>query len=327
MNNSDINKYARKQVEQIQLKCERIRPILVVTTLTYNHGKYIRDALEGFVNQKTNYKFVVIIHDDASTDSTPDIIHKYAIKYPDIILPIYEKENLYSKRNGEIGRIIKLLRETSDAKYCAICEGDDYWTDPYKLQKQVDFLEAHPDYSMVFSNAMNHWQNGEQEDDLFSNVEDRDYQGYEFVDEWMVPTASVVYRNGCGSDRRSQKLASTRRLVATDILRFLTCASNGKVRGMSDCMTVYRRLSTGAVAQRIVSQPYNFLMHEIIMGNGFGGKIKSSYQNKVGVRFTEMLSKGKNGEGWNWKYLGRAFWFAPISSIREVMKSLLKLRK
>lgn len=115
-----------------------------ILCITYNHEKYIKQALDGFVNQKTDFKFEVIIHDDASTDSTADIIKEYEKKYPDIIKPIYQSENQYSKGL----KITKdILIPLIKGKYVAICEGDDYWCDDNKLQKQVDFLENNKEYS------------------------------------------------------------------------------------------------------------------------------------------------------------------------------------
>ena len=124
-----------------------MKPLLSIICITYNHKDFIRQALEGFVMQKTNFKFEVLIHDDASTDGTADIIREYEAKYPDIIKPIYQKENQFSKGVHILKTFIypRVL-----GKYVALCEGDDYWTDPNKLQKQVDFLEAHPEYSGCF---------------------------------------------------------------------------------------------------------------------------------------------------------------------------------
>ena len=116
----------------------------------YNQETYIRDALEGFVMQKTNFKFEVLVHDDASTDKTADIIREYEAKYPDLIKPIYQTENQYSKGTGEV---TKLQYERIKGKYIAICEGDDYWTDPMKLQKQYDALEAHPEVDICTHKA------------------------------------------------------------------------------------------------------------------------------------------------------------------------------
>lgn len=124
------------------------QPLMVsIRCLVYNHERYIRQCLEGFVMQRTNFRFEAIVHDDASTDGTVDIIREYAEKYPDIIKPIFEIENQYSKHDGSLRRIMdgKLL-----GKYVAICEGDDYWTDPLKLQKQFDFMESHPECSLCF---------------------------------------------------------------------------------------------------------------------------------------------------------------------------------
>ena len=123
--------------------------IVAIRCITYNHEPYIRDCLDGFVMQKTNFKFVAIVHDDASTDGTANIIKEYAEKYPDIIKPIFEIENQYSKKDGSLQRIMNDAIEATGAKYVAMCEGDDYWIDPYKLQKQVDFMEANPDYVLT----------------------------------------------------------------------------------------------------------------------------------------------------------------------------------
>lgn len=139
------------QIDKIEKDCQQANTLVVIRCLTYNHESYIRDALEGFVMQKTNFPFVAIVHDDASTDGTAAIIREYAERYPDIIKPIYETENQYSKGDGSLGRIMNGACEATGAKYIAMCEGDDFWTDPNKLQIQVDFLESHPDYSMCYT--------------------------------------------------------------------------------------------------------------------------------------------------------------------------------
>ncbi|MCM1139668.1 MAG: glycosyltransferase [Muribaculum sp.] len=102
--------------------------------------------------QKTDFPFVAIVHDDCSTDGSAAIIREYAEKYPDIIKPIFETENQYSKKDGTLNRIMIEVMEATGAKYVAFCEGDDYWIDPLKLKKQVDFLESHPEYGLVHTN-------------------------------------------------------------------------------------------------------------------------------------------------------------------------------
>ena len=121
--------------------------MVTIHCLVYNHEPYLRKCLDGFVMQNTNFRFEAIVHDDASTDGSAIIIREYAEKYPNIIKPIFEKENQYSKHDGSIGRIMK--ENTKYSKYVAWCEGDDFWIDPLKLQKQVDVMEANPDVSFV----------------------------------------------------------------------------------------------------------------------------------------------------------------------------------
>ena len=118
--------------------------LVSVHCLTYNHEKYIADAIDSFLMQKTNFKFEILIHDDASTDRTADIIREYEKRYPDLIKPIYQTENQYSKDMS----VNQINMKRATGKYIAICEGDDYWIDPYKLQKQVDYMEKHPECSL-----------------------------------------------------------------------------------------------------------------------------------------------------------------------------------
>lgn len=124
-------------------------PLVSICCHTYNHEIYIRDALEGFIMQKTDFPFEVIVHDDASTDMTTEIIREYEAEYPDVINPIYQNENQFSKGI----RPSTITFKVAKGKYIAFCEGDDYWTDPLKLQKQVDFLENNPNYVICYHDA------------------------------------------------------------------------------------------------------------------------------------------------------------------------------
>jgi glycosyltransferase involved in cell wall biosynthesis len=126
---------------------ETQEPLVSICCITYNHEKYIREAIEGFLMQKTDFPFEIIIHDDASTDKTADIIREYEKKYPELIKPIYQTENQYSKGV----KVTLLTYKQSKGNYIAFCEGDDYWTDPLKLQKQVTFLEKNPDYVITYT--------------------------------------------------------------------------------------------------------------------------------------------------------------------------------
>ncbi|MGY5355746.1 glycosyltransferase family 2 protein [Wenyingzhuangia sp. IMCC45467] len=120
-------------------------PLVSICCLVYNQENYIQQTFDSFLSQNTNFDFEIIIHDDASTDNSKSIISDY-VKKDDRFKPIYQTDNKFSK--GE--RIwFKYLFPKCKGKYIAICDGDDYWTDPLKLQKQVDFLENNSDYSIV----------------------------------------------------------------------------------------------------------------------------------------------------------------------------------
>ena len=127
------------------------KPLVTITCVAYNEADYICRTLDGFVMQKTNFPFVALVHDDVSTDNTADIIKEYAARYPDIIVPIIEKENLFSQKKLESTMNEHIAR--TGCKYVAICEGDDWWIDPLKLQKQVDYMEAHPDCVMCYTDC------------------------------------------------------------------------------------------------------------------------------------------------------------------------------
>lgn len=121
-------------------------PLVSIICTAYNHEQFIAQAMDGFLIQKTTFPFEIIVSDDASTDKTASIIHEYEKNYPELFKVFYHQENQYSRH---IPFFYNELVESSKGKYIALCEGDDYWTDPLKLQKQVDFLEANPDYGLV----------------------------------------------------------------------------------------------------------------------------------------------------------------------------------
>lgn len=128
------------------------KPMVSILCITYNHEKHIKKTIEGFLMQNTNFKYEIVIHDDLSSDSTADIIKEYEKQYPTIIKAIYEKENLYSKRNSELHD--KLASYVS-GKFVALCEGDDYWIDKNKLQKQYDYLKKNRNCSLIITNGFN----------------------------------------------------------------------------------------------------------------------------------------------------------------------------
>lgn len=126
-------------------------PQVSVILLVYNQSQFLRQALEGLLMQRTSFSYEVIVHDDASTDGSKNIIEEYALIFPHIIYPIYQQENKYSVLG--INFVFKYAVSKSKGKYIAMCAGDDYWIDPMKLQKQVDILELNPNLGLTHTKA------------------------------------------------------------------------------------------------------------------------------------------------------------------------------
>lgn len=171
------------------------QPLLSICCITYNHLNFIEQAIESFLMQKTTFSFEIIINDDCSTDGTTEILKKYEKKYPELIFPIYHAENEFSK--GIRGITARNTFPRARGKYIALCEGDDYWTDPLKLQKQVDFLEKNENINLCFHqvnfvdvNSQHLEFRQYQFDGNFSQ-----YINYETVlANWCITTCSIVFR-------------------------------------------------------------------------------------------------------------------------------------
>ena len=167
-------------------------PFVSICCITYNHEQFIAQALEGFVMQQTNFDFEIVISDDCSTDTTRAIIEKYKEKYPLLFKDVSPSKNLGMMANA------KHTLEACAGKYIALCEGDDFWTDSLKLQKQVDFLEANDEYVMCFHKT--------EVSDLLSTDskykfvgwcldEDRDFTIKEYFNWNFCATTSIVFKS------------------------------------------------------------------------------------------------------------------------------------
>lgn len=216
------------------------KPLVNIRCLVYNHEPYLRQCLDGFVMQKTSFKFEAIVHDDASTDGSADIIREYAEKYPDIIKPIYETENQYSKHDGSLGRI---MNEACQAKYVAFCEGDDYWFDPLKLQKQVDFLEANKEYALVYTDVNFYFQSSKK---LVQSVFKNRIIKHEPNFKWHL--INTGYFAPCTWVCRKEyiPLPSDRGYVDGTFPWLLDVLANSKIFFLPDTTTVYRKLDESA---------------------------------------------------------------------------------
>lgn len=220
-----------------------MKPLVSVFCMTYNHEKYIKDALEGFVGQETDFPYEIIVHDDASTDKTPEIIREYADKY-DIIKPIFQDENQYSKGINILNEYINPIIQ---GKYVAICEGDDYWCDKHKLQRQVDWLEENPDYSFCVHNTkkINMLDN---KTSFFTQLEyDRDISVEEIIINGtdIFHTSSYLYRSEYKDLPNSFIVQNN-----NDYPRAIYLSLCGKVRFLRETMSVYRMYAEGSWTTR-----------------------------------------------------------------------------
>lgn len=216
-----------------------------VICLAYNHEKYIRRCLDGFVMQKTTFPFEVLVHDDASTDGTADIIREYAEKYPEIIKPVLQKENQYSKHV----RIIQVhLLDKAQGEYLAWCEGDDYWTDENKLQKQVAFLDEHPDYSCCYHRVLCKNLSNNSTRYIPAITESRDFSLDEIVQKGAVFHLSSAVIRSYVYKEKPDSLSAKR---FGDVTLYLYGAIRGKCYVLSDVMSVYNHGTEGSYTNRM----------------------------------------------------------------------------
>lgn len=172
--------------------------LVSISCITYNHSAYIRQCLDGMLMQQTTFGFEILIHDDCSTDGTDDIIREYASRYPQIIKPLFEEENQY-QQGKPIGTIVWNLPRAK-GKYIAMCEGDDYWTDPLKLQKQVDFMEANSEYVLCCHRYKIYNQNdGTWDKDYVHQLFETSSNGVSFSNKenfetWFTKTLTLLIR-------------------------------------------------------------------------------------------------------------------------------------
>ena len=229
---------AKALAERKQERPAMTDPSVSVLCLAYNHAAYIADALEGILSQVTSFDCEVLIHDDASSDGTSEIISEYVSKYPGLITTITQRSNVYSQGIKPSSVLLPISR----GRYLAYCEGDDYWTDRFKLEKQVAFMESRPELSMSFHPALQILETPESP----MHVRNSRPPGDEIVSDREVivergnfyPTVSAMFRRDAVSDHF---LALAHLRVPGDHLLAVASVCAGKVGYISDCMAVFRR--------------------------------------------------------------------------------------
>ena len=231
-----------------------------VCMITHNHENYIREAIEGVLMQKTNFSIELVIGEDCSTDNTRVVCEEYVSKYPSIINLLPSETNL-----GIIPNLIRTLK-TSNGKYIALCEGDDYWTEPLKLQKQVDFLEANRDFSICFHNVKVKLENrGEIVDDFITQDVSDCTDIYNLLRGNYIHTPSVVFIN---NEQVMSDFQSLKSLPMGDYPLFLLNARYGKIKKISEVMAVYR-YGVGIWTSENVKKDnsmINFMLYNALLG-------------------------------------------------------------
>lgn len=212
-------------------------PLVSIVCPAYNQEAYVAQTLEGFLMQQTTFDFEILVNDDASTDGTARIIADYVKRYPTLIRAFYHETNQYSQGNPSVPRLFGEAR----GRYIAFCEGDDYWTDPRKLQIQVDFLESHPDYVLTYHDAISFDINGQYGIQLQGELR-ADATALGLQKARPISTLTTVFRNVFDSLPKELAAAPLNDLVWWSLL-----GAYGKGKFMGEIKPAMYRLHPGGV--------------------------------------------------------------------------------
>ncbi|MCK4234494.1 glycosyltransferase [candidate division WOR-3 bacterium] len=254
-------------------------PLVSVCMITYNHEKYIREAIEGVLMQKTNFDFELVVANDCSPDNSDNIVTEILNNHPKANRIKYFR---HGKNMGGISNFIFALNQCT-GKYIALCEGDDYWTDPYKLQKQVDFLEANEEYTLCFHLVEYFYQNNEKPSYInpAKKFQKRDYSIYDLIRENFISTCSTMYRWQF-HDLPLPELFSNH-LVADYPLHFLH-ATKGKIGMIPEVMGRYRIHQGGVWSLTAEEIAVKRLKDAISMYNDFNVYTNEKYSTFIDER-------------------------------------------
>ncbi len=275
-------------------------PLVSIRCMVYNHEPFLRQCLDGFVMQKTTFPFEAIVHDDASTDGSAAIIREYAEKYPDIIKPIYETENQYGK--GIISKKMDAAMHPN-SKYIATCEGDDYWTDPNKLQLQVDFLESHPDFFVTSHNYTIFYEatktikhglsclNSIESFEDFHNHEYHSFSNEDFFDLWFLQTLTVVKRK----QQYVEQDVAMKYPSYFDYIDFYYLTKKGKCAVFKEEMATYRVHKNGVYSGRnLVAWNEKYLENcYVLYGLENESRVIPSLNSKLVPLFIQLIIEKK----------------------------------
>ena len=260
-----------------------------VTILTYNQKEFIGKAIESALSQKTNFDVEILVGDDCSTDGAQETILAYQEKYPDKVKAVLHSKNL--GQNGLFNTIetLKLAKGT----YIAPMDGDDYWTDDQKLQRQVDFMEAHPDFSACFHNALITYEDGTPSHELNAPDQKEVITAADLVGEdeiWFMATSAVMFKNGI-MHYPDWFLKSS----SGDIPRYVILAKHGPIGYVPGVMSVYRK-NRGGASFKDHYRDARFLYNRIAMYEGIDKELDYRHHDLLRLniaRYYRMLLDAK----------------------------------
>ncbi|MEN2436415.1 glycosyltransferase [Weeksellaceae bacterium A-14] len=263
-----------------------------VIILSYNHKPLIAKAIQGVFMQNVHCNIELIISDDGSTDGTQQAIEAILKETPEHFSVVYTP---HPKNLGATPNFFDALSKVT-GDYLCFCEGDDYWTDPNKLQYQLDFLESHPEYNMCFHQVTNISPDPGTDGTLFSKVENRDYSMLEIYQHWRVHTTSVFMRSSVLKNTAVKELLKHPELLYFDTFLYMACGTDGKIRGSDRTMSCYLRheagISNGINHRRDLR--HNHL--DQVIGDTYGGKIKESANwqifSRSRIAFVDSMKQG-----------------------------------
>lgn len=245
-------------------------PLVSICCLVYNHAPYLRECFDGFLAQRTDFPVEILVHDDASTDNSADIIGEYAARRPDLFKPLYQSENQFSK--GIVQMSIHFQFPRATGKYVALCEGDDYWCDPEKLQRQVDWLESHPECGLVYSQVRWYFEREKRFDRNWGGPGAGETTLERLLEGNCIPTPSIVIRRDLLDRYIAEVRPQEQGWMMGDYPMWLYAAAHSKIRFIDEPLAVYRILNESASHFRSFEQADRFCRSTLDIRRFFAGQ-------------------------------------------------------
>jgi len=294
------------------------KPLVSICCMTYNNEIFIKDALDGFLKQVTEFPYEVLIHDDASTDHTADIIREYEFRYPMLIKPIYNIENQYSKG---VKPNIKFNFPRAIGKYISLCDGDDFWIDEYKLQKQVDFMEQNTDISLTFhdtkvvneNNCIINNQSVLSDKITYYNTED-------IIKKWFIYTQTIMFKNDAIAINNEKYTKDFYGVINVDWSIQLICSINGKIAYLPHLKyaSVYRKHHNSISSSIGKNRTYR-IMKLILLFDRFDVYSDYKYHKEIEMRKMRFLEEFRD-EHLKYKYKYIYYILNPIIVLKKLTK-------